>query len=429
MRIAFWQRFVAVAALGMGLVSLAPPARAVQFDQQEIDQARFIVLAAPGGELGYKLLILEQIKDSRPCWTETGSSPSNVEPLLLSFDFTGICNRIVDSNGFSVRAAGQDQALQYSLRIIPEENDLVLIAASNTQRDVQVVIGRTNGMPTGFSRIILDSGWRLTRRAFNGRPVGHVYLTYDAPIETVATIRRGGSRRPIVPLPPLGAPSQPTLSPPGSVPNGSAPESIIPVPSLPPGASPSLPPQSPQSSPAEGAPSAAAPTSGSSAPPSLSTILPAPAGGPAGGPASPPVPSTNRLPSQSSRPLPPLPPRQTSGSAATSPTPASPSSTVNPTGSSASGSTPEPSRASSDRSNSAPESTALAQAETYQVVVVADSAELQDKVRAVAPSALLTTINGQVVMQVGVFRDRQDADQLQQRLSREGLPTAVIPVR
>lgn len=61
--------------------------------------------------------------------------------------------------------------------------------------------------------------------------------------------------------------------------------------------------------------------------------------------------------------------------------------------------------------------------------MVADSAELQDKVRAVAPNALLTTINGQVVMQVGLFRDRQEADQLQQRLSREGLPTAVIPVR
>jgi hypothetical protein len=61
--------------------------------------------------------------------------------------------------------------------------------------------------------------------------------------------------------------------------------------------------------------------------------------------------------------------------------------------------------------------------------VVADSAEIQDKVRSLAPNAFLTTINGQVVMQVGVFRERSEADRLQQRLSLEGLPTAVIPVR
>jgi cell division protein FtsN len=71
----------------------------------------------------------------------------------------------------------------------------------------------------------------------------------------------------------------------------------------------------------------------------------------------------------------------------------------------------------------------VAPVETYQVIVVADSAETQDKVRSVAPNAFLTSINGQVVMQVGIFRDRREADRLQQRLSMEGLPTAVIPVR
>ena len=189
MRMAFWQHLTVLAILGTGtLAPVIQPAQAAQFEQQEIDPSRFIVLAAPGGELGYKLLILEQIKDSRPCWTETGSSPSSVDPLLLSFDFTGICNRIVDSNGFSVRAAGQDEALDYSLRIIPQDNDLVLVAASNSQRNTYVEIGRTNGLPPGFSRINLNPGWRLTRRAFNGKAVGHIYLTYDQPIEMLATL-------------------------------------------------------------------------------------------------------------------------------------------------------------------------------------------------------------------------------------------------
>ncbi|QYO64277.1 DUF3747 domain-containing protein [Leptolyngbya sp. 7M] len=189
MSMAFWQRLAVLAILGLGSVS--PAAMAAQFEQQEVDQDRFIVVAAPGGEIGYKLLILEQLNDKHPCWSETGSNPSQVEPLLLSFDFTGICNRIVDSNGFSVRTAGQDQALHYSLRIVPDGNDLVLVADANADRDTLIEIGRTYGMPNGFSRIVLNPGWRLTRRAFNGRPVGHIYLTYDQPIETlIASSRR-----------------------------------------------------------------------------------------------------------------------------------------------------------------------------------------------------------------------------------------------
>ncbi|NJO79197.1 MAG: DUF3747 domain-containing protein [Cyanobacteria bacterium RM1_2_2] len=187
MKMALWQRLAVLTLLGWGIGSFNASGQAAQFEQQEIEQDKFIVLAAPGGDIGYKLLILEQLTDSRPCWAETGSSPSNVEPLLLSFDFTGVCNRLVDSNAFSVRTAGQDLGLQYSLRILNQGEELVLVAASNTERNTYVEIGRTYGLPTGFSRIVLNPGWRLTRRTFNGRPVGHVYLTYDQPIEVLRT--------------------------------------------------------------------------------------------------------------------------------------------------------------------------------------------------------------------------------------------------
>jgi hypothetical protein len=454
MRMAFWQHLTVLTALGLGASSFTPgavAAQTAQFEQQEIDQSRFIVLAAPGGDIGYKLLILEQIKDSRPCWSETGSNPSTVDPLLLSFDFTGICNRIVDSNGFSVRTAGQDQALQYSLRLEPAGNDLVLIAASNTQRDVGVEIGRTNGLPAGFSRIVLNPGWRLTRRAFNGRAVGHIYLTYDQPMETVATIRRGSSRRPAPSLIPIAPPTStsapdreidpmaPTIQDPG----------VIPVPALPPGSTtPVLPPintPAPQTSSQTGSQTdsqtgaqasqseARIPRTGTgstpSGAPSLSSILP------------PPPPSDG---SSASRPTPMTPaPRSDSSSSSTGSAIGGTSSAPHATGSTSGPEADSPSptkdpapsssanRSTGRRTGSSANSstTAAVQTETFQVVVVADSAELQDKVRAVAPSALLTTINGQVMMQVGIFRDRQEADRLQQRLSREGLSTAVIPVR
>ena len=131
-----------------------------------------------------------------------------------------------------------------------------------------------------------------------------------------------------------------------------------------------------------------------------------------------------------------MPPRSTAPSAVGGPSQATSQVTSQAaTNSVSNNSTPSPvaiqpapsSTSSSTRASQT--ATATPAAEVFQVIVEADSAELQDKVRALAPSALLTTINGQVVMQVGVFRDRQEADRLQQRFSQEGLPTAVIPVR
>jgi len=130
-----------------------------------------------------------------------------------------------------------------------------------------------------------------------------------------------------------------------------------------------------------------------------------------------------------------MPPRSTAPSAVGGPSQATSQAATNSVPNSTVNSTPshvavQPAPSSTSSSNRASQTaTATPAAEVFQVIVEADSAELQDKVRALAPSALLTTINGQVVMQVGVFRDRQEADRLQQRFSQEGLPTAVIPVR
>lgn len=85
---------------------------------------------------------------------------------------------------------------------------------------------------------------------------------------------------------------------------------------------------------------------------------------------------------------------------------------------------PAPDQASTDASPQQASTSGV----NYQVVVMADTPELQRKVRAVTPDASMININGQSVMQAGVFRDRADAVELQQKLSREGLSTAVIEV-
>lgn len=166
-------------AITVTLVSLGSVI-AANFGQQEVDQSRFIAIASPrAGGTAHQLLVLEQISDTRQCWSESGSNPVIVEPLLLNFDFTGICGRSTDSNGFSIRVNGEDLGLRYSLRVINRGGDLVLIGAPNNRSEPELVIGRANGTTTDFARLNLETGWRFTKRTFDGRTLGHVYLTYE----------------------------------------------------------------------------------------------------------------------------------------------------------------------------------------------------------------------------------------------------------
>lgn len=156
-------------------------AQAQVFGQQEVDQSKFVLVASPYGNGAYGLLIIEQVSDQRPCWSESGSNPVIVDPLLLQFDFAGICARSTDSNSFSIRMAGRDFARIYDLRIERQNNDLVLVGANPSDRDApKITLGKTNGIPTsGFAKLQLNPEWRLSKRVLNGKALGHVYLTSD----------------------------------------------------------------------------------------------------------------------------------------------------------------------------------------------------------------------------------------------------------
>ncbi|MDY6936583.1 MAG: DUF3747 domain-containing protein [Cyanobacteriota bacterium] len=163
------------------LSSLIPfNAANANFDRLEVEQENFIAVAAPVGQtLGFQLLILEQVSDSQLCWSESNNSPILVDPLLLDFDFSGICGRSTDSNGYSIRVDDEDWGLDYALRIYREGNDLVLKGVPFSQGEEAFEIGRTYGVASDFLKIELHPGWRFTRRSYQGRPLGHIYLTYD----------------------------------------------------------------------------------------------------------------------------------------------------------------------------------------------------------------------------------------------------------
>lgn len=225
------------------ILSLAgTPTLATAFDAVEVNNNSFIVVAAPYGSnpTNYQLLILEQISATRQCWQENNTTPTTIEPLLLNFDFTGVCSRSVDGNGYSVRVDGQDLGMHYLLSIEKEADELVLIAkpSPTIRSEAEAVeIGRTEGMTDGFLKINLDAGWRLTRRSYQGRALGHIYLTGDSETLDVSIPQFSQARNPNrnTTPPPLPRSSEPAprelIFTPASTP---APRSLPPVETEPP---------------------------------------------------------------------------------------------------------------------------------------------------------------------------------------------------
>ena len=157
----------------------ASPTRAETFSEQEIEQSNVIAVAEPLGETSYNLLIIEQIPGGQQCWRESGEKPTTVEPLLLNFDFTKSCRRSTDSNGYSIRIDGKDYGLDYLLRIVERNGELQLVGTPRSDRQQQekeVIVGRTYGVSDGFLKIVLNSGWQFSKRTYQGKTLGHVYL-------------------------------------------------------------------------------------------------------------------------------------------------------------------------------------------------------------------------------------------------------------
>lgn len=227
-----WLKVALVATTAYFSVSTLSPATAATFDNQEVNANNFIVISTPVyGNNQHQLLIVEQLSNKRPCWSESGSNPVNVEPLLLKFDFTGICGRSTDSNGYSIRMAGQDMGLDYLLSVVERNGDLLLVGSHRTNRLMpDIEIGRTNGIAEGFEKISLNPGWRLTRRTYQGKPLGHVYLTNDSATPPVTS--DSNPTPPSLPTTPLPAvPTPPSLpAAPTPPPLPTIPQSLPPTP-------------------------------------------------------------------------------------------------------------------------------------------------------------------------------------------------------
>ncbi|MEY3768983.1 MAG: hypothetical protein RLZZ11_2053 [Cyanobacteriota bacterium] len=193
--------------LALAASAAAPVWAASVFNSQPLDQGRFAVLAQPVGKSDWKLLVLEQIQPQPRCWEER--SDGMIDPALNRFDFSGICSRYIDSNGYSLRVDGEDLANRYRLRLEQQGNSVALLAMSPSQAE-ELVVGRGN-LPgrdrEAFVAIQLERGWALERRLYGSQTLSHVYFANATPLaQLVAKASRSGGSdtpKPITSLGPL----------------------------------------------------------------------------------------------------------------------------------------------------------------------------------------------------------------------------------
>ena len=197
----------------LSIGAFTPAQAAYRFDETPVNQNDVVAVAQPlntRGYQGYKLLVLEQKSNARACWGENGYGPVAVDPLLLNFNFSGICGRATDSNGYSVRVNDNDLALTHNLSLQNVGGEVKLFAVS---RGEKILVGRTGGLTNDFMKIKLEPGWRFTKRTYNGKVLGHFYISndnyvassqpvYDQPAPRPTSTKPDIFDRPLPPAPP-----------------------------------------------------------------------------------------------------------------------------------------------------------------------------------------------------------------------------------
>lgn len=64
----------------------------------------------------------------------------------------------------------------------------------------------------------------------------------------------------------------------------------------------------------------------------------------------------------------------------------------------------------------------------YRLIVSDSSPDTQRRIRSIVPDAFRTVVNGQVVMQAGLFYSPSEADDLMRRLNQQNLTATLIAV-
>jgi hypothetical protein len=211
---------------------LIPSSSAVGlFSSAPVEPASFAVLARPVADDDWTLVVLEQLKARPFCWTPRPDGL--VDPTLNRFDYTGICGRFIDSNGYSLRVGDVDLSHAYRLRIEHRGSELQLLATT-ASRGAEFLVGRGT-VPRRdrdlFVSLQLQPGWELRRRMFGNRGLNHVYFSNGQSLEALIAASTGRpSAQATGPGPGLGLEPPKAPPPPVTLTRGSG-RGVLPTPS------------------------------------------------------------------------------------------------------------------------------------------------------------------------------------------------------
>lgn len=226
MKIQSFAKGLWLGCLGGAIAALFPFMAAVAevnsnlFGARDLATEDVVAIAVPiDGGKAYNLLILEQLSNSRDCWQEQrqGNGVTVIDPLLLKFDFTNICGRSTDSNGYSLRLAGEEMAWRYNLRVVQEGNDLKLKAFNDNPWRSPLEVGHTKGMAGGMLKIHLHAGWRLAKRTYGGQALGHIYIVNDQSVNQLVAAAAPNPVQPMTTSLTAAPRTSPSSAPVGSV--------------------------------------------------------------------------------------------------------------------------------------------------------------------------------------------------------------------
>ena len=209
-----YTRAASLTAVGLlaGCLSQESAARSL-FNSAAVPEKHYAVLAQPIGRAQWKLLVLEQIKVQPRCWR--ARQDGLVEPSLNRFNFSGICKRYLDSNGFSLRSGGQDLGTRFRFRL-KRSGTLLKLEAIDPQQRAPLLVGQaatpSRRDPNGFVALQLEPGWALERRVYQGRPLNHLYFAHQEPVKRLLAMASSRGHR--SGFSQLGAPMAPITPPP-----------------------------------------------------------------------------------------------------------------------------------------------------------------------------------------------------------------------
>lgn len=187
--------YLALATFALVAASTPGPISGVRanglFNSAPVEANNFAVLARPVAADDWTLVVLEQLQPRPFCWTPRPDGL--VDPTLNRFDYTGICGRFIDSNGYSLRIGEVDLGHAYRLRLERRGNTLQLLAAT-ASRGAELVVGRGTVVRRDrdlFVPLQLEQGWELRRRTFGDRSLNHVYFSNGQPLDNLIAAARG----------------------------------------------------------------------------------------------------------------------------------------------------------------------------------------------------------------------------------------------